>query len=204
MTCSRSRETAAGRSVTAAVSLLSSFKLWAMIVCLLLASACAHEGDPQKAIPPASVAPTPVTVRHLANAASSPEELARGFLRALAVADVSTLKALRLTKAEFCDHVFPELPSSKVPNLSCDFAWDQATLRSDGGLYDLLSSYGGKRYELVSLRFAGGTEPYKTYRVIKDARLVVRDEKGEEKEVKLFGSMLEMDGRYKLFSFVFH
>jgi hypothetical protein len=30
----------------------------------------------------------------------------------------------------------------------------------------------------------------------------LRDEAGEVRELKLFGSMLELDGRYKLFSFV--
>lgn len=172
-------------------------KICIAILCSLFINGCAHEDGAKQVELPASTGP-----RSLTNAAPSPQELARRFLRALAAEDVAAIKSLRLTKTEFCDYVFSELPSSKVPNLSCDFAWDQATLRSDGGLYDLLPIYKGKKYEMVSLRFAGGSESYQTYKVIKDTRVVIRDEHRVEKEVKLFGSILEMDGQYKLFSFV--
>lgn len=140
--------------------------------------------------------------RYLTSAQPSAEALAGSFLEALARQDVEAIRRLRLTKEEFCRYVFPELPSSKVPNLSCDFAWSQATLRSDGGLYKLLPKYKGKRYELISLRFEGKPDAYKGYRVHKPARLLLKDEKGAEQEVRLFGSMLELDGQFKLFSFV--
>ena len=46
---------------------------------------------------------------------------------------------------------------------------------------------------------AKGTDSYKVH---KEAHLVVKDEKGEQQEVRLFGSVLEMGGQFKLFSFV--
>jgi hypothetical protein len=140
--------------------------------------------------------------RRLTGAQPSAEALAGSFLEALARQDVEAIRRLRLTKEEFCLHVFPALPSSKVPNLSCDFAWSQATLRSDGGLYKLLPKYKGKRYELISLRFEAGPDSYKGYKVHKPARLLLKDENGAGQEVRLFGSMLELDGQFKLFSFV--
>lgn len=151
--------------------------------------------------PPPAPATTPGT-RVLENAQASPEELSRVFLRALAGRDLAVIKSLRLTKEEFCQYIFPELPSSKVPNLTCDFAWEQATLRSLSGLDKMYTRHQGRKYELVSVRFEKGTESYTSYRVYKETHLTVRDETGAQAEIRLFGSMLEMDGKYKLFSFV--
>jgi hypothetical protein len=144
-------------------------------------------------------APVP---RYLANAASSPEALARSFLDALAAGDVVAMKRLRITKKEFCWYVWPELPASQLPNVDCDFVWSQATLNSLAGLDEVLHAYAGRRLELVSLRFAAGDEAHASYVVHGDTRVTLRDEAGEVRELKLFGSMLELDGRYKLFSFV--
>lgn len=139
--------------------------------------------------------------RRLANAAGSPDAVAKHFLNALAGGDEAAMRSLRLTKQEFCDYVWPELPASKVPNLDCDFAWRQATLNSEAGLYESLPVHKGKKYQLVSVRFEKGTETYQTYKVHRDARLRIRDEEGVEREIKLFGSMLELGGKFKLFSF---
>lgn len=151
---------------------------------------------------PASSAPRPKGPRHLANAYTSAEALAKHFLAALASKDTESIKLLRLTKQEFCDYVWPDLPSSRLPNVSCDWAWDQATLNSLSGLTEMLARHENKKYEFLSLRFAKGTETYPSYKVHKETWLRVRDETGKESELRLFGSMLEMDGKFKLFSFV--
>jgi hypothetical protein len=52
------------------------------------------------------------------------------------------------------------------------------------------------------MQFAKGTDAYKTYKVHKEAHLIVKGEKGVQQEVRLFGSVLEMSGQFKLFSFV--
>jgi hypothetical protein len=153
--------------------------------------------------PPASVtAKAKSGTRSLANAQVSPEALSRNFLKALANKDMESIKALRLTKDEFCQYVFPELPSSKMPNVTCDFVWQQATLKSLSGLSEMYPEHQGKRYEFVALRFEKGIDNYPTYKVHKETHLVVKDETGQQQELRLFGSILEMDGRYKLISFV--
>lgn len=142
------------------------------------------------------------TPRRLANAQMSAEELSRNFLKALANEDRNFIESLRLSKEEFCQYVFPELPSSKMPNVTCDFVWQQATLKSLSGLSEMYPKHKGKKYQFVALRFEKGTDSYPTYKVHKEAHLMVKDELGRQKELRLFGSMLEMDGKYKLFSFV--
>ncbi|HEY7546600.1 MAG TPA: hypothetical protein VID27_17045 [Blastocatellia bacterium] len=140
--------------------------------------------------------------RFLAYSERTAEELVRDFLNALAEGDEKKIASLRITKQEFCQYVWPELPSSRTPNVTCDWVWDQATLKSLSGLSEMLSKHKGKRYQLISLRFAKGTDSYDSYKVHKETRVTVRDEHGVEKELRLFGSMLEMDGQFKLFSFV--
>jgi hypothetical protein len=60
---------------------------------------------------------------------------------------------------------------------------------------------GGKRYELLDVLFTGQTD-YRTYRVHREATLRVRDSNGEERDLRVCGSMLEQDGAWKVFSYV--
>jgi hypothetical protein len=183
----------------------AAFTLTSLLGCALFAAGCASvRSSEQSPAAQAQAAPQATTAgpRALIYAHSSPEALARQFLKALAAKDLTKLRQLRITKDEFCQSVWPELPSSRIQNLSCDFAWDQATLRSEGGLYDLLPRHSGKRYELISVRFPNGVDTYSGYKILKEPQLVVKDESGHQQEVRLFGSMLEMNGQFKLFSFV--
>jgi hypothetical protein len=159
---------------------------WILLTALGLAAGCGTSAS---------------TARTLANPSPSPEALAARYLDALGRDDLESMKALRLTEQEFCAYVFPELPSSRLPNVKCDFVWSQATLNSMAGMQRMLESHRGKRYELVSVRFAA-VDDYDTYRVHKEPLVTFRDETGATHQARLFGSMLELDGQYKLFSFV--
>ena len=56
--------------------------------------------------------------------------------------------------------------------------------------------------KLVAIEFDGESTPYDTFIVHRDSRLTVRDEEGVEREVRLFGSVLQRGDAYKLFSYV--
>lgn len=140
--------------------------------------------------------------RLLSNAASSPEQLMIRLLDATSRDDVAALKELRITKDEFCQYVWPELPGSRVPNVSCDFAWDQATLKSLSGLTRVLDQHRGRKYEFIALRFPGEPERHESIVVHKAPTVSLRDETGAVHEVRISGSILEIDGQFKLFSFV--
>lgn len=128
--------------------------------------------------------------------------MAERVLEALAKQDEQSLKSLVLTKEEFCTYVWPELPSSKIKNLTCDWVWDSFLPGDIAGLRQTLSMHGGKRYSLIRIRFVKGTTEYKTFKVHEGSRVVVKDDSGQEREFKLFGSMLELEGQFKLLSFV--
>lgn len=140
--------------------------------------------------------------RPLLHAQPSADVLAQQVLIGIANRDEQALRQLVLTKDEFCQAVWPELPSAQTPNMTCDWAWN-AFLPSDvAGLRQIISEHGGKSYSLVRLRFAKGTTAYKSFKVHEDTRMIVIDDEGKEQELKLCGSILEYQGQYKLFSFI--
>jgi hypothetical protein len=110
---------------------------------------------------------------------------------------------LALNKAQFSEFVWPELPASDPgTNLNADWVWNQTQMRSLVDLSTTLFRHRGKHYELVKFRFEDDTEEYRNFKVHRDARLMVVDEVGEERELNLFGSVLEMNDEFKIYSFV--
>ena len=134
---------------------------------------------------------------------SSPEALSRAVLAALADHDGDRLASLALSELEFRTVVWPELPSSRPERgLPFDYVWGDLHQKSTNALRRLVARHGGERYDLAGVAFAGETTPYDTYRVHRETVLDVRDEAGEEVTLSLFGSILERDGDFKLFSYV--
>jgi hypothetical protein len=80
--------------------------------------------------------------------------------------------------------------------------WGDLHQKSEAALTRTVDRYGGRRYTLAGVRFAGETTRYASYSVHRDTTLRVRDEAGVESEVRVFGSTLEKDGAWKVFSYV--
>jgi hypothetical protein len=138
----------------------------------------------------------------LANTHPSAVSLASAVLDALARRDRSGLEALALNETEFRDHVWPQLPAARPErNLSFSYVWRDLHQKSTQTLKIVMSHEGGKRYELVDVRFAGRTD-YRTYRVHREATLRVRDAVGKETDLRVCGSMIEKDDAWKVFSYV--
>ena len=134
---------------------------------------------------------------------ASPEALARAVLKAIEERDTGALHALALNKEEFAEHVWPELPAARPErNLSVDFVWGDLLVKSNVTLRDTLAAHGGHRYEFVRMAFLGDTTAYGSYRVRRESELTVKDSTGTPRQIRVFGSMLEKSGRYKVFSYV--
>lgn len=139
----------------------------------------------------------------LAGSRDSAEAVAEAFLEALAEMDEDSIRQLAVSRQEWDKYVWPELPvSNPRANYPADFVWNQMAMRSESGLRMVLSRYGGRDLDLVSLRFTEGIKEYENFQIHRDARLIVEDETGIEKELNLFGSVMEMDEEFKIFSFV--
>jgi hypothetical protein len=141
--------------------------------------------------------------RPIPNSYESPEALARVVLSAVERRDAGALGAFALNKEEFEEHVWPELPAARPErNLSVNFVWGDLNHKSNVALRETLAAHGGKKYEFIGIRFLGDTTAYESYRVHRESELTVRDADGTEQQLRMFGSVLEQDGRYKVFSYV--
>jgi hypothetical protein len=133
----------------------------------------------------------------------SPHAAAIAVLDALARRDAAALRALALTEQEFRDYVWPELPAARPErNLPFSYVWGELHQKSEAALGRTIERHRGRRYTLWGLRFDGETTRYATYAVHRETVLRVRDERGVESDVRLFGSTLEKDGAWKVFSYV--
>jgi hypothetical protein len=139
----------------------------------------------------------------LANSYPSSETLAAAVLEAVERRDANQLRALALTEEEFRDHVWPELPAARSErNLPFSYVWGDLRQKSALALDQTLARHGGRRYTLVATRFDGDTTRYPSYVVYRETVLRVRDDTGAVSELRLFGSSLEKDQTWKVFSYV--
>jgi hypothetical protein len=140
--------------------------------------------------------------RPLAAAASSPDELVRRFLDGVASNDLDAVLELAITREEFDRYVWPELPASEPErNLPADFVWGMTNGRGQVKIRSSMAAIGGRQLGLEDFRFTGGVEEYETYRLHRNTLLHLRDEEGKLQVIRLFGSVLELDGQFKIFSF---
>ena len=117
--------------------------------------------------------------------------------------DVTALNGLALDEQEFREHVWPELPAARPErNLPFSYVWGDLHQKSGESLTRTLAQHGGRRYTLVAVRFGGETSRYPTYAVHRETILQVRDEAGTHADLRLFGSAIQKDGLWKVFSYV--
>jgi len=138
----------------------------------------------------------------LAHTFASPEALAAAVAEGLERRDTDGLLSLALSEEEFRAHVWPHLPASRAERgVPFGLVWGQLYAKSRAYLQQTLVEFGGRRPEIVEVRFRGDVSNYGRIQVRRDAEVVVRDE-GRRRTVRLFGSVVARDGRYKLFSYV--
>jgi hypothetical protein len=144
-----------------------------------------------------SAAPSP-----LANTFESKEAVASAVLRAFQTGDVAALRSLALNENEFRNLVWPELPASrKERNLPFDYVWNDLAGKSEAHLRQRANDLRDHGYSFVSIAFKGNTDEYDNFRVFRDSELVLRGQQGEERK-RIFGSVIEQNGRFKVFSYV--
>lgn len=140
----------------------------------------------------------------LINARSSMDELCREVLKNVALKDRKALEALALTEDEIKRYVWPyDKHSRPEVNMPFEYWWGDLHKRSSFRLTQTLQKFGGKKFALISIRFAEEPMQYNEGIVHRDTRLSVRDEEGQEWEVEMFGSVFELNGQYKVFSYIY-
>ena len=131
----------------------------------------------------------------------SADALAAAALERLAAGDRAGLAALALSERELRATVWPALPASR-PDVGMPWAyfWRDHAARSGAHLAALVARHGGRRYRLAGVMFDGETA-YGGVTIHRAPALDVVTPGGSSR-VRLFGSMAERNGRWKLYSFI--
>lgn len=146
--------------------------------------------------------PDSVKSRVLSNSFKLQQELFDHLLEALEKKDTAALVGMMISEKEFKEWLWWEFPASRPEtNIPVDFAWENHARNSSKGLRKALRDYGGKKFFYVSHRFEEGEDKYQSFIIHTKTRVTVADTSGKELELKVFGSVVEMNGRYKLLSY---
>ena len=134
----------------------------------------------------------------------SPQAVAEAVVAALDARDVRALERLSVNEQEFRELVWPRQPAARPErNIPWDYAWRSLAGRSRHQLRGRLSEWAsGQRFTVVALKFAGETTDYGDYRVHRRSVVTLRDVAGRLETVRVFGSIIEQGGRYRVFSYV--
>jgi hypothetical protein len=171
-----------------------------LVFCFFLFIACVAAVDK----PDANVVPQDKNSEHsLSNARSSIDELCKDVLKLIAKNDMKALKALALTEEEFKQYYWPysdwSRPEVRMP---FEFYWGDLHQKSSWHLRSMLQAYGGEKFEFIRVDFKGETMEFGNAKAHRDSRLIVKNEAGKEVWIEAFGSVFEMNGQYKVFSFI--
>lgn len=129
--------------------------------------------------------------------------LVKRFVRALVLRDSADLGAMLLTPREFADLVYPESPYTRPPyRQSPGLVWNQIQNPSGAGLTRLIRRLSGQ-----PLPYDGHSceaKPDRQGRNLIWTGCVVRlvDPSGDIRKNRLFGSIIEREGRFKFVSYV--
>lgn len=138
----------------------------------------------------------------LTGGAESREELVDDFIAALESADTTGLASLTLTPSEFAWLYFPHTIYTAPPyELSPTLVWFQQQNRSSRGLARLLRRYSGETLHATGHRCPDEGSAFGDGWIWHGCTVLGELPTGESVEERLFGSILEWEGRYKLVSF---
>lgn len=140
-------------------------------------------------------------VTELQNAEHSIADLVARFTTAVERSDTTALRALVMSRREFAWLYYPTSPFTRAPTKQePHLAWFLHLQASAKGATRLFNAYGGR-----SLRLAG--HQCKAPRLEENNRLWfdcvqrLREERGDTTVTRLFGGIIERDGRFKIFSY---
>lgn len=132
----------------------------------------------------------------------SPDAVGRAVLQALAARDEAALRRLAIDEAEFRDHIWPSLPAARPErNLPLDYVWGDLRQKSGTSLTRTLAEHGGKQYQLEQV-VLGQTTEYAGFKTHARTILRVRGTGPAVLDIRVFGSLVEKNGRWKVFSYV--
>jgi hypothetical protein len=144
----------------------------------------------------------PDTPSVLAGTAQSPEALVNELFTALRAGDTAAVRSLVLTPAEFAWLYYPHTKWTRRPyEMGPELVWFQVSANSEKGLVRLTRRYAGRTLRLESLLCPDSTLAEGPNIVTEGCRVRFAVADSASRDLRLFGSLLNRDGRYKFVSY---
>jgi hypothetical protein len=145
----------------------------------------------------------PDTATQLASDFTSRDDLVRRFIAAAASADSGTLRALHISLAEFAWLYFPASEFSRPPyEMKPGLMWSRSSASSNRGLTKAMQLLGGTAPRMERLHCADEPRRQDGNIVWEGCVVYWRSADGEPREARLFGGIIERDGRVKFLSYI--
>ncbi|RKU08208.1 hypothetical protein C6501_16795 [Candidatus Poribacteria bacterium] len=132
------------------------------------------------------------------NSLDSPDQIGLAVVDALNQKDIEKLNELRVQRKEYLSWIYPAFPKSNFPP---DFAWSNLNKKCYIGIKRWIDRYGGLNLNFVKIRFDKPTESYKGFQLLRGTVLTLKNPAGQELDLKILGSVVLKDNRYKLLSY---
>ena len=136
------------------------------------------------------------------NSLDSPDQLGLAVVDALNRKDIEQLDRLRVQRQEYLDWIWPAFPASRPPNnFPGDFAWSNLNKKCNIGMKKWIAYFGGHHLKFVDIRFDRPSETYEGFQLLRGTVLTLQNVAGEKRELKILGSVVVKNDRYKLLSY---
>lgn len=191
-------------------SILAGALLAPLLMAGIIFTSCGSESQSERDSVATAKVSTPVlpasSRMRMRNGYGSARELANAALNAFASSDTAELMKLLVSAEEFDRHLYPELgmhyPAARdTSSLARGFVWENHFMGALKGMKKALRALGGKPMTLVAVTFKEGTESYASYRIHQGMEVKVKLSDGAEADLLALGSVVEMDGVFKLLSY---
>jgi hypothetical protein len=138
----------------------------------------------------------------LSGGATSRDALVRGYIRALERRDTVVLRRLLLTRGEFGYLYYPSNPQGLPPyDLSPDLMWFMVSTGSEKGLTRALAELGGQRLGYTGYVCDSVPSRQGANTVWGPCAVQLHPKAKDTTSQRLFGLIVERDGRYKFVSY---
>ena len=129
----------------------------------------------------------------------SVDDIAARYVRAISARDTQAVRSLLATRAEFADLFFPSSPYARPPyEMDPEVVWMQLFANSDKGTVRAFRELGGSGITYVGHRCADVRRQGPN--TLHGCDVTVRWPSGEERELRLFGPIVERSGVFKFLS----
>ena len=133
------------------------------------------------------------------NSLDSPDQIGLEVVEALNQRDIEKLNRLRIQRKEYVSWIYPAFPKTNFP---VDFAWNNLNKNCNIGMKRWIESYGDLNLNFINIRFNKPRESYMGFHLLRGTVLTLQDASGKKLELNILGSIVVMNDRCKLLSYV--